>query len=145
MHFVSNELVREFTSVYECWADCLNQDLLDSLDFQDAACLAARTWLGERLREMYVRLREFTRVCGLSESGFAGFFGFAGCGLSRGKDVVGRAFARDVRVFTRVYESLRVVWTAVLVIRVLGCDVSLAGAGVLVPLSARVVRELYEL
>ena len=122
MHFVSNELVREFTSVYECWADCLNQDLLDFLDFQDVACLAARTWLDERLREMYECSREFTRVCGLSESGFAGFLGFAGCGLSLGTDLVGRAFARDVRAFTRVYESLRVVWTAVLVNCVMGCD-----------------------
>ena len=81
----------------------------------------------------------------LSESGFAGLFGFAGCGLSRGTDVVGRAFARDVREFTRVYESLRVVWTAVLAVCVMGCDLSLAGAGVLVPLPARVVRELHVL
>ena len=60
-------------SVYERWVDCLNQDLLDFLDFQDAACLAARTWLDERLREMYVRLREFTRVCGLSGLQFMQF------------------------------------------------------------------------
>ncbi len=52
--------------VHECWVDCLNQDLLDYLDFRDAACLAVRTWLDERLREMYVRLRVFTRVCGMS-------------------------------------------------------------------------------
>ena len=97
-------------------------------------------------------VRAFTSVYGLSESGFAGFFGFSGCCLSRGADVVGRAFAsvgrafaRDVRAFTSVYECLRVVWTAVRGIHVMGCDLSLAGAGVLVPLSARVVRELYEL
>ena len=54
------------TSVYECWVDCLNQDLLDFLDFRDAACLLVRTWLDERLREMYECLREFTGVCGLS-------------------------------------------------------------------------------
>ena len=46
---------------------------------------------------------ECLRVLGrLSESGFAGFFGFSGCGLSRGADMVGRAFVRDVRVFTSV-------------------------------------------
>ena len=93
---------REFTRVYERlreFAGCLNQDLLDFLDFRDAACLVVRTWLDERLREMDVRLRE---MC----------------------------------------ECLRVVWTAVLVICVMGCDLSLAGAGVLVPLPARVVREL---
>ena len=98
------------TSVHESlreFAGCLNQDFLDFLDLQDVACLAARTWLDERLREMYECSREFTRVCGLSESGFAGFLGFAGCGLSLGTDLVGRAFARDVRAFTRVYESLR--------------------------------------
>ena len=47
-----------WTRVYECWVDCLNQDLLDFLDFRDAACLVVRTWLDERLREMYERLRE---------------------------------------------------------------------------------------
>ena len=47
--------------------------------------------------------------------------------------------------WTSVYERLRVVWTAVLVNCVMGCDLSLAGAGVLVPLPARVVRELYVL
>ena len=59
-------VVRAFTSVYEscmyvheCWAYCLNQDLLDFLDFRDAACFLVRTWLDERSREMYVRLREF--------------------------------------------------------------------------------------
>ena len=77
-----------WTRVYECWADCLNQDLLDFLDFQDAVCLAVRMWLGERLR---------------------------------------------------------VVWTEVLVNCVMGSVLSLAGAGVLVPLPARVVRELYVL
>ena len=91
-----------WTRVYECWADCLNQDLLDFLDFQDAVCLAVRMWLGERLREMYESLRE-------------------------------------------MYECLRVVWTAVLVFCVMGSVLSLAGAGVLVPLAARVVRELYVL
>ena len=55
-----------WTRVFECWVDCLNQDLLVFLDFRDAACLAVRMWLDERLREMYVRLREFTRVCVLS-------------------------------------------------------------------------------
>ena len=87
------------TRVYERWVDCLNQDLLDFLDFQDAVCLAVRMWLGERLREMYESLRALGR---LSESGFAGFFGFSGCGLSRGADMVGRAFVRDGREFTRV-------------------------------------------
>ena len=89
-----------FTSVYESlqeFAGCLNQDLLDFLDFQDAACLAARMWLDERLREMYECLREF-----------------AGC------------------------------LDCSFVICVMGCDLSLAGAGVLVPLPARVVRELYQ-
>ena len=46
-----------------------------------------------------MRSRELGR---LSESGFAGFFGFSGCSKSRGANVVGRAFARDVRVFTSV-------------------------------------------
>ena len=90
---------------------------------------------------VYERLRELGR---LSESGFAGFLGFSGCSLSRGTDLVGRAFARDVCAFTRVYESLRVVWTAVHAVCVMGCDLNLAGAGVLVPLPARVVRELYQ-
>ena len=49
MQFVSNELVREFTSVYESWPDCLNQDLLDFLDFRDVACLLVRRWLDECL------------------------------------------------------------------------------------------------
>ena len=128
--------------VHESWVDCLNQDLLDFLDFQDVACLLIRRWLDERLREIYVSSRELVR---LSESGFAGFLGFSGCGLSPGADVVVLAFARDVRVFTRVYERLRVVWTAVLVNCVMGSVLSLAGAGVLVPLPARVVRELYVL
>ena len=65
--------------------------------------------------------------------------------MSRGANVVGRAFVRDGREFTRVYERLRVVWTAVHAVCVMGCDLSLAGAGVLVPLPARVVRELYVL
>ncbi len=177
MQFVSNELVREFTSVYERWPDCLNQDLLDFLDFQDMVRLLARMWLDERLRE-------FARVCeslrelgGLSESGFAGFFGFSGCGLSRGADVVGRAYTRvceslrdclnqdlldfldfqdaaclAVRMWLderlrEMYECLREFAGCLdcsFVICVMGCDLSLAGAWVLVPLSARVVRELYE-
>ena len=48
---------RGWTSVHECWVDCLNQDLLDFLDFQDVACFPVRMWLDERLREMYVPLR----------------------------------------------------------------------------------------
>ena len=43
--------------VHESWVDCLNQDLLDFLDFQDAVSLAVRMWLDERLREMYECLR----------------------------------------------------------------------------------------
>jgi len=60
-------------SVHVCWVDCLNQDLLGFLDFQDVACLAARTWLDERLREIasvgraFARdVRAFTSICGLS-------------------------------------------------------------------------------
>ena len=56
----------------------------------------------------------------------------------------GRGWTSVCERCTRVYESLRVVWTAVLAVCVMGCDLSLAGAGVLVPLPARVVRELYE-
>ena len=94
----SYECLREITRVHERWVDCLNQDLLDLLDLQDAACLVVRMWLDERLQEMYECLRVLGR---LSESGFAGFIGFSGCGLSRGTDVVGRVFAKDVGAFTR--------------------------------------------
>ena len=111
------------------------------MDFQDAAWSRGADVVGR----VFARDgRAFTSVCGLSESGFAGFLGFSGCGLSRGKDVVGRTLVSVVREFTRVYESLRFVWTAVLAVCVMGCDLSLAGAGVLVPLPARVVRELYQ-
>ena len=82
--------------------DCLNQDLLDFSDFRDAACFLVRTWLDERLRELYVRSRVLGR---LSESGFAGLFGFSGCSLFPGADVVGQAFVSVVRAFTSVYES----------------------------------------
>ncbi len=110
------------------------------------------SWIGRGCtsdtREM-TRDDESLRALGrLSESGFAGLFWIFGmrlvsrCGCGR-TSVCERCTCVYER-WTSVYESLRVVWTAVLVIHVMGCDLSLAGAGVLIPLSARVVRELYE-
>jgi len=122
MHFVSNELVREFTSVYECWADCLNQDLLDFLDFQDVACLAARTLLDERLREMYESLREFAGCLNQDLLDSLDLQDAACLAARTWLDERLREMYVRLRKFTRVCESLRVVWTAVLVNCVMGCD-----------------------
>ena len=92
------------TSVYECWADCLNQDFLDCLDFQDAAGFLVRTWLDgrlqaldERLRDMYVRLREFACCLNCSSCSMCDGLCFE-LGWRRGfRTIVGAGCARVVR------------------------------------------------
>ena len=50
-----DERLQAFTRDCERWGDCLNQDYLDSLDFQDGGCPPAR-------ERPYECLRVFTRV-----------------------------------------------------------------------------------
>ena len=113
-----HESPRAFTRVYECWTDCLNQDLPDSWGFSGWRVLPGS---GMVVRALYACSREITRVHErlrvldrLSESGFAGFLGIlrmaSGSWIGNGRTSVVCVFTRDdesPRAFTSVYER----WT----------------------------------
>ena len=102
---VITSVARASTSVCERWVDCLKQDLQDSWDFQDGGRPAGT---GALVRALDESLRVFTRdheslrvLDGLSEAGFAGFFGiFRMAGVPP-------ALVRSYERWTRVCERLR--------------------------------------
>ena len=105
-----HESSRELTSVYESWADCLNQDLPDSLGFSGwrvphGSGFVVRA-LYECSREM-PRVHESSRVLGrLSESGFAGFLGIL--------RMASASWHENCR--TSVYESLQEIRHAIMAV-----------------------------
>ena len=98
-----HESPRAFTRVYECWTDCLNQDLPDAWGFSG---WQSASWLGNGERCMRVhltRVHERFRVLDrLSESGFS-IPGESECLL----DWEWSYDVSHTRAFTSVYER----WT----------------------------------
>ena len=108
----------ESPRVYECWTDCLNQDLPDFWGFSGWRVPAGS---GMVVCALYACSLEITRVHErfrvldrLSESGFAGFLGIlrmaSACWIGNGRMSVVCVFTRDdqsTRAFTSVYER----WT----------------------------------
>ena len=92
-------------SVCECWVGCLKQDLQDLLDFQDGG----GPLVCKRSYERWTRDCKCLRVLGgLSEAGFAGFFGIfrmAGAMLAQVRSYERMTSDGErLREITRVYE-----------------------------------------